>query len=73
MDKVIGLTETERLEEFLKKLTNLTKKYNIEIGGCECENCLNPYLYDRLNNKYIKAQHLDSRLEWYEEEKQYIY
>ena len=33
-----------RLGNFLKELSDLTKKYNIEIGGCGC--CGSPYLND---------------------------
>ena len=32
----------ERLENFLKELAELTKKYNIAIGGCGC--CGSPYI-----------------------------
>lgn len=34
----------ERLENFLKELAELTKKYNIAIGGCGC--CGSPYIDD---------------------------
>lgn len=34
----------ERLENFLKELAELTKKYNIAIGGCGC--CGSPYIVD---------------------------
>ena len=33
-----------RVENFLKELSDLTKKYNIVIGGCGC--CVSPYLDD---------------------------
>ena len=33
-----------RLGNFLKELSHLTKKYNISIGGCGC--CGSPYLTD---------------------------
>ena len=34
----------ERLENFLKELAELTKKYNIAIRGCGC--CGSPYIDD---------------------------
>lgn len=34
----------ERLENFLKELSELTKKYNIAISGCGC--CGSPYIDD---------------------------
>ena len=34
----------ERLENFLKELAKLTKKYNIAIRGCGC--CGSPYIDD---------------------------
>lgn len=42
-----------RLGNFLKELSDLTKKYNISIGGCGC--CGSPYLIDLTieKNKYI--------------------
>lgn len=42
-------------DEFLKELTQLTKKYKIEIKGCGC--CGSPYLKNietiKENSKYI--------------------
>lgn len=32
-------------QEFLKELSELSKKYNIYIGGCGC--CGSPYLYKK--------------------------
>lgn len=32
------------LNEFLKELTELSRKYNIGIGGCGC--CGSPFLYN---------------------------
>lgn len=34
----------ERLKNFLKELTELTKKHNIAIGGCGC--CGSPHIDD---------------------------
>lgn len=34
----------ERLENFLKELSELAKKYNIAISGCGC--CGSPYIDD---------------------------
>ena len=39
----------ERLENFLKELTELTHKYNLAIGGCGC--CLSPYIMDEFQEK----------------------
>ena len=33
-----------RLEEFLKELSELTKKYELKIGGCGC--CGSPWIVD---------------------------
>ena len=38
----------DRVENFLKELAELTKKYDIAIGGCGC--CGSPYLDDLKTN-----------------------
>ncbi|MTI68589.1 MAG: hypothetical protein FH753_18565 [Firmicutes bacterium] len=37
------------IDEFLKELSQLSKKYDIYIGGCGC--CGSPYIQDK--EKYI--------------------
>ena len=39
------------LNEFLKELTKLSRKYNIGIGGCGC--CGSPFLYNIKTEKII--------------------
>lgn len=39
------------MQEFLKELTELSKKYGIGIGGYEC--CSSPFLYDMKTGKII--------------------
>lgn len=38
----------DRVENFLKELSELTNKYNIAIDGCRC--CGSPYLYNLNDN-----------------------
>ena len=39
----------ERIENFLKELTELTQKHELAIGGCGC--CGSPYIMDMRTNK----------------------
>lgn len=52
-------------ELFLKELTELSKKYDIYIGGCGC--CGSPYLDDE-EPEYPS----DGELQWDKEDKRYI-
>lgn len=52
------------LKNFLDGLTELTKKYDIAVGGCGC--CYSPYLYDeKLQIKILQY------LEWDSDRKEY--
>ena len=44
----------KKIEEFLKELTELTKKYGFAIGGCGC--CGSPYVY-KLNEKQLDGEY----------------
>ena len=50
------------VDRFLEELTELTKKYNIVIGGCGC--CGSPFLYDLQGGKKLKDNI------WYSEDKE---
>ena len=53
---------SQDLESFLKELSELTKKYNVEIVGCGC--CGSPWVIDS------NSCHLDN-LSWDEKTKKY--
>lgn len=38
------MSDKERLENFLKELSDLSKKYDLWIKGCGC--CGSPWIYD---------------------------
>lgn len=45
------MPNNERNDKFLEELTELTKKYGIEIGGCGC--CGSPWLNDMIDCEFI--------------------
>lgn len=53
------------LEEFLKELTELTKKHGLAIGGCGC--CGSPFIYEVKDKNKEPATDLiwDEKLEKY--------
>lgn len=51
-----------RLDEFLKELSELTKKYELEIGGCGC--CGSPWIND------LKKEGCDVERLFYDDKKQ---
>ena len=56
----------EKLEMFLKELTELTNKYGIAIGGCGC--CGSPWVYDTTSDDGF----LIDNLEYDESKKKYV-
>lgn len=54
----------ERLENFLKELDELTKKYNIAIGGCGC--CGSPWVDDFRDEFFACDLHYDKGKQKYE-------
>ena len=52
-----------RIEEFLEELTELTKKHQIEIGGCGCDG--SPWLDD------LSGESLMTNLTWSKEGSSY--
>ena len=60
----------QRIESFLKELTELTHKYNLAIGGCGC--CLSPYIMDMTGKEDISmCDMVKGELEYNPETKQY--
>jgi Fe-S oxidoreductase len=59
---VISL-ERKTLEEFLKKLSQLTQEYGISINGCGC--CGSPYLE-------VGEEIVAENLAWNKEEGKYV-
>lgn len=54
----------ERLKDFLKELSELTKKYNIAISGCGC--CGSPYI-DDFQEEFVGANlYFDKEKQIYE-------
>lgn len=43
--------KNEKNDKFLEELTELTKKYGIEIGGCGC--CGSPWLNDMISCEFL--------------------
>lgn len=54
----------DRLNDFLSELSELTKKYEIAIGGCGC--CGSPYITD------FKKQYQGDNLEFDDKQQKYI-
>lgn len=57
----------ERLENFLKELAELTKKYKIAISGCGC--CGSPYIDDFQKEFDGEDLYFDEEKQIYELEK----
>lgn len=57
----------DKKEIFLKELSELTKKYEIAIGGCGC--CGSPYLYS-INRITLEGQ--SENLYFYEKGGKYV-
>ena len=53
-----------RLEEFLKELSELTRKYGLKIGGCGC--CGSPWIYDEEEKKTYDDLYFDEDEQKYE-------
>ena len=61
----------QRIESFLKELTELTHKYNLAIGGCGC--CLSPYIIDMTENQDLSfCDVVKGDLEYVPEKKKYV-
>ena len=54
------------LDQFLKELTELTKKHGLAIGGCGC--CGSPFIFEVKGNK----EHATD-LDWDEKAEKYTY
>lgn len=52
-----------KLEEFLKELSELTIKYGFIIGGCGC--CGSPYIFDEKGNDVLEDLYFDKNEQKY--------
>ena len=58
------MQNSNNLEEFLKELTELTKKYGLYIDGCSC--CGSPNIFNMEDEKIGRDLYYDCKKEEYE-------